>query len=165
MVCPSSQKTYFHVTAPCSLTSSKHVTCDEQMQEVSSSTYDLICNQMMQLDRCESDCTYSSNKPSSSLPRAQVTIRTNDSSLKDLLCLLFVSVNHGFQNRCMSLRNKTVWGMWNISEYHFKITVNNKKNNNNGSGSSNKTTTTKTILPALQISTPGLGNEEDPVWV
>jgi len=53
--------------------------------------------------------------------------------------------------------------MWNISEYHFKITVNNKKNNNNGSGSSNKTTTTKTILPALQISTPGLGNEEDPV--
>ena len=58
----------------------------------------------------------------------------------------------------------------NISEYHLKITVNNKKNNNNGgsSSSNNKTTTTtttKTILPALQISTPGLGNEEDPVWV
>jgi len=56
----------------------------------------------------------------------------------------------------------------NISEYHLKITVNNKKNNNNGgsSSSNNKTTTTtttKTILPALQISTPGLGNEEDPV--
>jgi hypothetical protein len=56
----------------------------------------------------------------------------------------------------------------NISEYHLKITVNNKKNNNNGgSSSSNKITktTTKTILPALQISTPGLGNEEDPVAV
>jgi len=53
----------------------------------------------------------------------------------------------------------------NISEYHLKITVNNKKNNNNGGGSSSssKNKTTKTILPALQISTPGLGNEEHPV--
>jgi len=54
----------------------------------------------------------------------------------------------------------------NISEYHLKITI-NKKNNNNGGGSSSsnkttKTASTKTILPALQISTPGLGNEEDP---
>ena len=53
----------------------------------------------------------------------------------------------------------------NVSEYHLKITVNNKKNNNNGGGSSSSNKTTKTILPALQISTPGLGNEEDPVWV
>jgi len=55
----------------------------------------------------------------------------------------------------------------NISEYHLKITVNNKKNNNNGGGSSSSSSssnkTTNTILPALQISTPGLGNEEDPV--
>jgi hypothetical protein len=60
----------------------------------------------------------------------------------------------------------------NISENHLKITVNSKKNNNNGGGSSSSssnnktaktTTATTTILPALQISTPGLGNEEDPV--
>jgi len=50
----------------------------------------------------------------------------------------------------------------NISEYHLKI-IGNKKNNNNGGGSSSNNKITTTILPALQISTPGLGNEEDPV--
>ena len=53
----------------------------------------------------------------------------------------------------------------NISKYHLEKTVNNKKcNNKGGCSSSNNRSKTTTILPALQISTPGLGNEEDPMW-
>jgi hypothetical protein len=59
--------------------------------------------------------------PSSSFPRAQVTIITNDGPLKDLLCLLFVSVNHGFQYSCMSLWNNTVWGVWHGGIYQNTI--------------------------------------------